>query len=213
MSVRPLFIVIEGVDGAGTTTQGDRLTAALERAGHRVHRTREPSDGEIGTLIRRALRHQTAHRLTPRQVALLFAADRQDHCDNEIAPALARGESVVCDRYLGSSLTFQIIDGEGDFDASWVRSLNTPILEPDMTLLIDVPEDVAIGRIIARGKPIERFEVAETLRRVRARYLQVAHEEAEGLGVVHVIDGTPEAESVAAAVWRCVSPLTEGASA
>ncbi|MCO4760607.1 MAG: dTMP kinase [Myxococcales bacterium] len=197
MHESPLFIVVEGIDGAGTTTQGDRLCEALIRSGRKVHRTREPSDGEIGQLLRRALRHQTANRMSARQVALLFAADRLDHCQNEIGVALSRGEFVVCDRYLGSSLTFQVIDGEGDFDAEWVRSLNQPIMVPDLSLLIDVPVEVSLARIISRGKPIERFEVSETLTRVRDRYLHVFESENEGLGAVHVVDGTPDADTVA----------------
>ncbi len=197
MRESPLFIVIEGIDGAGTTTQGDRLCAALRRSGRAVHRTHEPSDGEIGQLVRRALRHETKNRLSARQVALLFAADRLDHCRNEIGVALARGDTVVCDRYLGSSLTFQVIDGAGDFDADWVRSLNQPIITPDLSLLIDVPVEVSLSRIIARGKPIERFEVAETLTKVRERYLKVFTAETAGLGEVQIIDGTPDAHTVA----------------
>jgi len=210
MRESPLFIVVEGIDGAGTTTQGDRLCEALRRSGRKVHRTREPSDGEIGQLLRRALRHQLPHPLCARQVALLFAADRLDHCRNEIAVALARGEFVVCDRYLGSSLTFQVIDGGGAFDAAWVRSLNQPILVPDLCLLIDVPVDVSLARIMARGKPIERFEVAATLARVRQRYLDVFAHETAGLGAVAVIDGTPMADAVASEVLgRVMTILAE----
>ena len=200
----PLFIVIEGIDGAGTTTQGDRLCDALRRTGRTVHRTREPSDGEIGQLLRRALRHQTTNRLDARQVALLFAADRLDHCRNEIGVALDRGDFVVCDRYLGSSLTFQLIDGDGEFDAAWVRSVNQPILTPDLSLLIDVPVEVSLARIVSRGKPIERFEVAETLTRVRERYLEVFNHENQGLGDVHIVDDTPDATTVAAQVLEHV---------
>ena len=207
MRESPLFIVVEGIDGAGTTTQGDLLCEALRRAGRTVHRTQEPSDGEIGQLLRRALRHQTTNPLCARQVAMLFAADRLDHCRNEIGVALARGDFVVCDRYLGSSLTFQVIDGAGDFDAAWVRSLNQPIITPDLSLLIDVPVDVSLARIEARGKPIERFEVAETLTRVRQRYLEVFAHEREGLGAVAVIDGTPAADAVAFAVLGQVTAI------
>ena len=209
MKQLPLFIVFEGIDGSGTTTQGNRLQARFEERGHGILRTSEPSQGAIGSLLRSALRGQTDHRLSPRQVALLFAADRLDHCEHELSPALAEGRVIICDRYLGSTLTFQVIDGDGELSPEWLRSINQPILEPDLTFLIDVPVEVSMERIIRRGKPLERFEVEQTLRRVRERYLTVMSSERAGLGEVHVIDGTPDAEVVQAAVWSRVEAYLE----
>lgn len=200
----PLFVAIEGTDGSGTTTQGDMLADALRQRGHRVHRTLEPSDRPVGRLLRQALRGQLDGRLAPPVVALLFAADRVDHCEREIGPALAQGTTVICDRYLGSSLTFQSIDGEGVFEPSWVQTINRPILEPDLSVLVDVPTDVAMARIIARGKPLERFEVAAFLRRVRARYLEVFQDPVPGLGPVAIVDGNRDRALVAADVLRAV---------
>src|SRR5579864_7294663 len=108
---RGLFIVLEGLDGAGTTTQLVRLAERLRRAGERVVATAEPTDGPIGALIRQALRRRLVHRdgraLTDESLALLFAADRVDHVAGEIEPALARGQHVLCDRYVLSSLAYQ----------------------------------------------------------------------------------------------------------
>lgn len=104
----PKFIVLEGIDGSGTTTQLSRVSAALRTLGHRVHETREPTGGRIGKLIREQLSDPSG--VSARCLALLFAADRIDHLDREILPALARGEVVVCDRYVMSSLVYQSLD-------------------------------------------------------------------------------------------------------
>ena len=197
MSESPLFIVMEGTDGSGTTTQGDLLAEALRRSGRSVVRTAEPSGGEIGQLIRRVLRGQTDRALTPQIVALLFAADRIQHCQDEIGPALARGEFVVCDRYLASSLSFQVADGEGGISAQWLRSINRPIIEPDLCLLFDLPSEVTMARIDKRGRPRERFEQLGMLTRVRERYRRIFEDPDAGLGKMIVIDGNRSRDEIA----------------
>lgn len=197
LSESPLFIAMEGTDGSGTTTQGDMLAEALRRSGRTVLRTAEPSGGEIGALIRRELRGQTDRSLTPQIVALLFAADRIAHCQDEIGPALARGEFVVCDRYLASSLSFQVVDGEGGITTEWLRSINRPIIEPDISLLFDVPTEVTMARIDKRGRPKERFEKTATLLRVRRRYLELFADPNAGLGKTTVINGDRSREEIA----------------
>src|SRR6185369_8913434 len=107
---RAIFVVLEGIDGSGTTTQLGRLQAYLERRGRAVHPTREPSTGPVGRLLREILLGQ--HRLPGGEpadglaMALLFAADRRDHVRREIEPALGAGRDVVSDRYLLSSLAY-----------------------------------------------------------------------------------------------------------
>lgn len=192
-----LFIVLEGTDGSGTTTQGNLLAQSLRVAGHEVLRTAQPSDGPIGVVLRAALRNEMGHRLDPVAVALLFAADRSDHCHRVIGPALARGEWVVCDRYLGSSLAFQVVDGDGTIDEAWVLALNRHALVPDLSVLLDVPTDTAVGRIQERGKPRERFEIEDTLRNVRQRYRQVFASPPERLGPAVVVEADRPRESVA----------------
>ena len=209
MSATGLFIVMEGTDGSGTTTQGNLLAAELGRRGWTVVRTSEPSGGDIGKLLHRVLRGRTERPLAPEIVALLFAADRIDHCQREIAPALARGEAVVCDRYLGSSLAFQVTDGGGAFDAAWVRQINRAVLEPDLSILIDVPIATAMARIESRGKPLERFEVAAFLNQVRARYHEAFGAGVAGLGRTLVFDGDRPAEVVFADVLAAVDGLPE----
>ncbi len=201
MTNTPLFIVFEGTDGSGTTTQGNLLTQQLQQAGHSVHRTAQPSPGPIGQLIRAALRGQLEGRLDARTVALLFAADRVDHGHREIQPALDRGDVVVCDRYLGSSLAFQVVDGSGGISEDWLLEINSGALVPDVSIWVDVPPEVAVARIVARGQPQERFEVLDTLRQVRQRYRDVFARAPKGLGRCVVVDGQPAPPEVAASIY------------
>src|SRR4029078_3251661 len=121
----PLFIVLEGIDGSGTTTQLGRLGDHLTSRGRRAHTTREPSAGPVGRLLREIL--LGGHRLPDgapadrRAMALLFAADGRDHLRREIEPALAAGTDVVCDRYLLSSLAYQGEEAERDWVAQLAR--------------------------------------------------------------------------------------------
>jgi dTMP kinase len=169
-----------------------------------VVRTAEPSPGPIGQMLRAALRDRGPDGFDAQTVALLFAADRTDHVHRCIRPALARGDTVVCDRYLGSSLAFQTVDGDGVVDRDWVLTLNKLALPPHLSIFLDVPPEAAMARIIARGKPIERFEVEATLRRVHARYRQAFAQPPTGLGVAVVIDGLRARDAVAADVWAAV---------
>jgi dTMP kinase len=161
-----MFIVLEGIDGSGTTTQTSRLAAALRARGRVVLETREPSDGPVGRVLRELLRGgESDHRA----LALLFAADRIDHLAREVEPALARGDLVLCDRYLGSSLVYQ-----GEFcDLGWVRTLNRHARSADLTLVLDLPPEEAERRRVARGSPRELFEDAALQHRLAERYLSL----------------------------------------
>jgi dTMP kinase len=142
----PMFIVLEGIDGSGTTTQLNRLAERLRPQGRSVVATREPSPGPIGLLLRDLLRGTHANpdgsSLDERAMALLFAADRRDHLTREIEPALAGGFDVVSDRYLPSSLAYQAVAA----DRAWVEQLANGVREPDLTLLLDVEIGVAARR-------------------------------------------------------------------
>ncbi len=190
------LIVLEGIDGSGTTTQAARLGAHF---GARVHVTREPSDGPIGAEIRKILRGAHAP-VDPAAVALLFAADRVDHLAREIAGKLDAGVHVVSDRYLMSSLVYQGYSVQYD----WVLTINQLARQPDLTILLDVPVEVAGERRRARGEPDELFDAPEVQRIVAARYRAVATQlETDGERVV-TIDGSPAAEVVFAAVRAAV---------
>lgn len=173
-----MFIVLEGIDGSGTTTQAARLARTLEARGARVHATREPSTGPVGRLLRQALTGTLTADERPVQLdfcamALLFAADRMDHVRREIEPALARGEVVISDRYDLSSLIYQ---SETSPDAAqylpWLTGLNAQALRPDVTLVLSVDADVALARRRTRGGADELFEVPELQMRLAARYAE-----------------------------------------
>jgi dTMP kinase len=198
------FIVIEGIDGAGTTTQTARLGAALQGRGTKVHTTREPSTGTVGQLLRQIL--AGAHEpVAPDTLALLFAADRADHLAREIEPALAAGQTVISDRYLHSSLAYQG-DGAGP-RSEWVLALNAHARRPDLTLFLDLPAPVAAARRAAAGRPDELFDAPSTQERVAAHYHAViAMLRARGERI-DVLDGSAPADAVhAAIVARVLAP-------
>lgn len=197
-------MVLEGTDGAGSTSQGDLLAERLRALGHTVLRTAQPSDLEAGVLLRRVLRKEIEG-AGAATVALLFAADRLDHWDRVVAPALERGEIVVCDRHLASSLAFQVVDGPEGLDAEWIALINRRAAVPDLTLWFDVPVEVAMARIVARGKPLERFEVADTLARVRSRYAALFADPPPALGRCVRLDATASMDAIGEAVWQTLA--------
>ncbi|HEX7623612.1 MAG TPA: dTMP kinase, partial [Anaeromyxobacteraceae bacterium] len=146
------FLVLEGLDGAGTTTQAQRLAAWLREQGRRVHVTAEPSGGPVGALVRQVLTRRVAGApgaaggpagFDAQALALLFAADRLDHLAVEIAPRLAEGWDVVSDRFTLSSLAYQAI---ACGDAVWVEQVNARARAPDATLFLEVRPAVALRR-------------------------------------------------------------------
>jgi dTMP kinase len=176
----PKLIVLEGIDGSGTTTQLDRLARHLEARGRQVHVTREPSTGPVGRLLRELL--AGGHRLPDGSpvdgitAALLFAADRRDHVRREIEPALAAGKDVISDRYLLSSLAYQAQEA----DAVWVASLARDILPADLTLLLDVPVSVAKTRRQHAGRTEERYDHDAVQERVAAKYRELLARDPNG---------------------------------
>lgn len=172
------FIVLEGIDGSGTTTQAKVLAAELAARGHLVCLTCEPTTGPVGVLIRQALQRRF---VVPsiggprapdwRTMALLFAADRLDHNDALILPALARGEVVISDRYYLSSLLYQSLTAAAVEDPlPWLRAINSRAVSPDLTLVFDVDAEVAARRRQGRGGPAELFEIDELQSRLAAAY-------------------------------------------
>lgn len=200
--MRGRFIVLEGIDGSGTTTQARRLVAALRERGKACHPTAEPSGGAIGRLIRQQLSATGDARPDPHALALLFAADRLDHVAREIEPALAAGADVVCDRYVVSSWAYQSLDCPVD----WVRAINARAPWPDVTVWIDLPVAYAQRRIHARadadGTPVELFDAESVQARVARGYEAILRDETLE-GVVR-IDGTASANMVADAVLAAV---------
>jgi len=159
-----LFIVLEGVDGAGTTTHSKLLASGLAARGLPVHVTQEPSGGPVGAMLRQVLQGRiVVPGIAPRApgwatMALLFAADRMDHLEAEILPNLRDGVTVICDRYYHSSLAYQSLTGDrSDGSMTWLREINRQARRPDLTLVLDVPADVAKARRQTR-RSVEIYE-------------------------------------------------------
>ena len=192
-AVRGKFLVLEGIDGSGTTTQLDRAVAYVSSLGHPAVATREPSAGPIGRLLREALLGRLGMRdgagMDGRSMALLFAADRIDHLQREVEPHLASGTTVISDRYLLSSLAYQAEEAERD----WVLGLARGIL----------PIAVAAKRREAAGRPVERYDADSYLAKVSANYLALAKQEAS----VVILDGAASKDEVTAAMCRAIAPL------
>ncbi|HMK73408.1 MAG TPA: dTMP kinase [Myxococcaceae bacterium] len=205
MSRRGCLVVLEGLDGAGTTTQAARLAGRLRLAGRRVTLTREPSDGQIGQLLREVLRRGPRpgkRSLSDATLALLFAADRLEHVASTIAPALARGAVVVSDRYVLSSLAYQ----GRVLGRAWVESLNALAPAPDLTLFLEVRPAVAAARRRGRGSRRERFEDARTQREVGRAYASLVARHAQGHHI-RTLDGERSVAEVGAEVEAAVAAL------
>ncbi|MCS6900135.1 MAG: dTMP kinase [Myxococcales bacterium] len=203
------FIVIEGIDGAGTTTQVQRLCERFQGRGLPVLPTREPTMGPVGSLIRQALTHRLVvpgmHGGRPpswKTMALLFAADRLDHLEAEILPNLLDGVTVISDRYDLSSLAYQSATApeEGGEVLAWLQAINRYARRPDLTVILDVPPAVAAQRRRNRVQASELYEGDELQVRLAEAY-QSAERLVPGDRVVHV-DGSRGIEEVTDAIAR-----------
>jgi dTMP kinase len=205
---RGRFLVLEGLDGAGTTTQADLLCASLRKRGRKVHLTAEPSRGPIGALVRQVLSGRVtggpAGGVDPAALALLFAADRLDHVASEVEPRLAEGCDVVSDRYALSSLAYQAV---ATGDARWVEAINARAPAPDLTVFLDVRPAVAVRRRFAASAERELFEVPAFQRKVALAYRRSIRRLLRAGQRVEVLPGEGPIAEVAAAVARAVGRL------
>ncbi len=199
------FIVLEGIDGSGTTTQGHALVAALERAGVAARFTHEPSAGPLGRLLRQFLKGDEQDP-SPNWdgLALLFAADRLDHLSREVLPALAAGIAVVCDRYDLSSVAYQSATAPaGESVAPWIRAINQRARRPDLTIVLNVDAAVAERRRLQRGEPAELFEHRELQRRLAELYAS-AEQLVPGDRIIH-LNADAEVSDVTDSVLQAVA--------
>jgi len=199
------FIVFEGIDGSGITTQVEFLRTWCEERGISVLVTKEPTDGLTGGVLRAALTHRVA--FSPEVMALLFAADRLDHLDNEILPHLERGLTVICDRYYLSEFAYQSVE----LELSWLREVNSKCRRPDLTIFLDVPVELCLQRWQADvWRSSDRFQLYETeerLTQVRERYLEtIGQLRAEGERI-EVVDGARSVKQVHASIVSLAGPL------
>lgn len=194
-----LFVTFEGGDGSGKSTQAALLESWLVDAGRTVVRTREPGGTELGDELREIVLHRRGH-IAPRAEALIYAADRAHHVATLVRPALARGEVVIQDRYLDSSVAYQ---GAGrEIDGREIREVSlwaTEGLLPDLTVLLDLDPAIGRTRLDAARTRYDRLEAeaAEFHERVRDAYLGLAAAEPERF---LVLDGSRPVEDLAAGI-------------
>jgi dTMP kinase len=173
--VKGKFITFEGIDGAGKSSHVEWVAEALRQRGLNVHITREPGGTELGEKLRELLLNEPMHLET--ETLLMFAA-RREHLARLIEPALARGEWVVCDRFSDATYAYQ--GGGRGLDRAKFQALEHWVhehLQPDLTLLFDLPLDVARERIVLANRVLDKFEQerADFHERVRQAYLERAH--------------------------------------
>ncbi len=210
--MKGLFIVLEGIDGSGTTTQVELLVQELRRRGLDARSTFEPTGRSIGAVIRQVLQHKmldaegTPARLPWSSMALLFAADRLDHVENVVRPALAEGAVVVSDRYYLSSLAYQSATSpDGGQALEWLRSINSRAPAPDLTIVLDVPAELAESRRAARGGEPELFETHELQKQLSALYAKAS--ELVAGDPLRLLDGTGDLATVHQRILEVVEPL------
>ncbi len=171
------FIVLDGIDGSGTTTQAAAIRDRFTASGLPAHVTAEPSGGPVGSLIRQVL---TGRLVVNRQgrsappnwatMALLFAADRQDHVESEISPNLRDGVNVICDRYIHSSIAYQSASSNSEDAVAWIKEINKHVRRPDLVLYLKVNPEEAMRRRTQRDLGPELYEDHSFQRRLGQIY-------------------------------------------
>lgn len=206
MKRKNLFIALEGIDGSGKSTQTKLLTEQLSNRGHKVYRTFEPTNNQIGKLIRDILKGNA--RADHRVIAGLFVADRLDHLLNEeygIVKKLEEGYTVVTDRYLFSSYAYQ----GAHMSIDWVIQANAmaaEILRPDVNIFIDVAPEVSMHRVHTNREHVELFETLDGLKLVRSKYLE-AFEKAGSAENIFRVDGNRSPDLIAHDIWQKVQSM------
>ncbi len=208
---RGRFITLEGIEGAGKSTLATALCDQLRARGLAARSTREPGGTPLAEQIRRIVLERGDEQVSAEAETLLMFAARRIHLDNLVRPALARGEWVVCDRFTDATRAYQ--GGGRGLDAAWIEALAAPVhagLEPDLTLLLDLPVETGLARARRRGavaaQDVDRFE-GETLAffaRVRSRYLELA---AAAPQRIRVLDATLPAPQLQAAARAALESL------
>lgn len=186
------FIVLEGLDGSGTTTQLHRVSDELTKMGRNVFKTFEPTDQPIGKLIRSILRKEIVQ--TPVTVSKLFVSDRYEHINgiDGVKAHLDCGDFVICDRYLFSSLAYQ--SPECGFE--YVKSINDEFPLPEHLFFISVPEELCQERMEKRGEEKELFDALEYQKKVRKNYEKILNIYKESDMKIHILDGTKSIENI-----------------
>lgn len=193
------FIVIEGLDGSGASTQINLVHAYLQSRGLKgVYTTKEPTDNVIGGLIRGSL--TGVYELPPASLQLLFAADRGHHLKRVIEPQLGKGATVICDRYMWSTVAF----GSLHLDKKWLLGLQRYFMVPDLTIILKVDPKECVKRIAQNRFDFELFEEEEKLRKVWKTYAWLAK---RPKFKIKIVNGGGSKEEVFANVKKCIDKL------
>ncbi len=201
-----LFIVFEGVDGSGTTTQAKILATALEDKGHSVVLTREPGGTPIAERIRQLVLDPALRVMTYRTELLLFAASRAQHVEELIAPSLSAGKVVICDRFTASTLAYQAYGrGLDPTIAEQVNSFAIGECKPDITIFLNLPLEEAQLRRQSRGDAVDRLEEAgERLQALVANgYEEIARSHPDVVSIV--VDARPQQNEIADSILQSLT--------
>jgi len=206
------FIVIEGADGSGVSTQAESLERKLKDTGREVYLTEEPTNGPAGAMIRLALAGRlvkqkdalASQSFESHTLALLFAADRMDHLYNDIMPKLDIGVIVISDRYYLSSYAYQGIDIK---NLEWLQAINSQCLRPDLTIFLDVDAAICYKRMQRRRWHVELFEEQRKLEDVRRGYLRAIEYLARQRENVVVVNGNQPINAVHRDIMREVRSI------
>jgi dTMP kinase len=196
MTSKGVFICIEGLDGCGKTTQAKMLVRRLRKSCDAIY-TAEPSRGKIGRFIKKHCLHGDK-RSSGIVEALLFAADRSEHVENTVLPALKKGQIVVSDRYVYSSLAYQ---GATGLDLGWIKRINEYAIRPDLAIFIDVEPETVVQRLKPKKSVMETLE---TQRKVREVYVGFAED-----GELTRVDGNRSKKQVAADIAAVVKSFVK----
>ncbi|MDG6223537.1 MAG: dTMP kinase [Candidatus Bathyarchaeota archaeon] len=168
MTTKGKFICIEGLDGSGKTTHTHKLVRNLRKHGFDAVYTTEPSRGELGSFIRGTILE--GKKRVPRVVeAILFAADRIEHLQKDVKPALDQGKIVVSDRCVYSSLAYQ---GSAGLELDWIEKINSAAFLPDLTVYLDVAPEVVVERIRRKKSVMEHLEIQREVQKVYLKYVK-----------------------------------------
>jgi dTMP kinase len=195
MRGKRFFICVEGLDGCGKTTQTKLLVKRLKKMGYAAVYTAEPSRGRIGLFIKKYCLHGEK-RVSAIVEALLFAADRFEHVDKEVIPALDGGKIVVSDRYVYSSLAYQ---GAAGLDLKWIEMLNEYAIRPDLAIFVDVEPEAVLRRLKPKKSVMEDLETQYKVREVYMNFVEK--------GELVKIDGSKSKRQVADDILKLVLKL------
>jgi len=206
MVKKNLFIVLEGIDGSGKSTQAKLLTEQLEHLGHKVYITAEPTKSPMGVLIRDIFNHkmEADHKV----IAGLFVADRLHHLTNKVdgvLQKLAEGYTVIMDRYYFSSYAYH----SAHMDMQWVIDANrmsAELLRPDINIFIDIPIEISMERIVNNRTNIELYETQENQTKVREKYFE-AFQLLNKVENIFITNGNRDEEEIAADIWERVCSI------